>query len=164
MKVRFWKLLQTVWNIVGIVSVLLAFVALKSDVRLEAKSTAKGVNPNPFGALFILKNEGSFAIYDVRPSCSTSYGTADYNMVIVNARTPDPIHRLPSHSSAVFVCNFDAAASGLASEPYKVNKKEFVATVKVAYRPIFWFGVAPKEYSFWARPTKDGDTDWLPMN
>ena len=85
-------------------------------------------------------------------------------MVIVDAPTPDPIHRLRSHSSALFVCNFSAAASGWAAEPYKVNKREFVADVKVAYRPIFWFGVAPKEYSFWARPTKGGDTDWLPMN
>lgn len=164
MKNKFWKVAQTVWNIVGAVNILLAFIALKSDIRLEAKSVSNGTMSNPFAAFFFIKNEGRFDIFDVRPTCLTSYATADYKMVIVNAPDPDAIPRLRSHASALFVCNFSAAASGLAAEPYKANKREFVATVKVSYRPMFWFRVTPEEYSFWARPTKDGDTDWLPNN
>lgn len=164
MQSKFWKVTQSIWNVIGAVSILLAFIAFRSDVRIEAKSVSNRTMSNPFAAFFIIRNEGSFDIFNVRPSCSTSYVTADEKIVIVNAPSPDPISRLRSHSSSLFVCNFSAAASGLAAEPYKVDKREFVATVKLSYRPMFWFRVAPEEYVFWARPTKDGDTDWLPSN
>jgi hypothetical protein len=46
-----------------------------------------------------------------------SYVTPDSKIVMVNAPNPDPIPRLRSHASALFVCNFSAAASDLAAEP-----------------------------------------------
>jgi hypothetical protein len=161
MKGKLWQPFRMMWYIVGGLSALLALAAaLRSDLRLEAKSNANTDQHNPYAALITVRNEGRFAVFDVRPSCSTGYATTDYKEIVVHGKTTERISRIPSHGAALFVCNLDAAAAGLGAEPYKPNKREFNADVELSYRPFLWLRVT-KDYGFWVKPMQNGDVEWL---
>jgi DNA-binding winged helix-turn-helix (wHTH) protein len=139
---------------------LIALATLNADLRLEAKSTVNTDIGNPYAVLITIRNESWFEVFDVQPSCETGYATADYKEVVVRGATTERISSIPAHGAALFVCNLAAAATGFAAEPYKVNKREFAAEIKLSYRSLFWFRKA-KDYGFWVKPMNNGDVEWL---
>jgi len=152
------------WSLIAAVSVLLAFLVLRSEVRVTPNAVK-----NPYAAEFVVTNEGVFPIRRVELRCGVHFWIPNEKNIYdpglgwkaAIGSGEDAAEQIDPASSHTFVCNFSNAAANIAAQPAQASPYDFTAELRVSYRPLFWFRRNKKV--MFAATTRDGHTDWRPF-
>jgi len=117
---------------------------------------------DPFSAPFIIVNNGSFSIYDVKISFPVNYlktakqsGEADVTLTDSDLIV-DGANEIKSHASLTTFLAFNR----IFGEMGKLEKSDIELTIK--YRPKFIPHVFKKSFNFYSHQASDGTVTWLP--
>jgi hypothetical protein len=139
--VRFRAIINGFWALIVGLSVITAFIVFRSDVTFE---TGERLNPDdPFSTQFVVSNEGSFPIEDVRLSCRINNLTTPDQPKIENqdgSTEPTNVAAIEARKREGFFCRVGKTGEGEvpAARGSVPEYRTADITLTASYRPYFW--------------------------